>query len=182
MLKPIVSMNQMAMNESIATTCCYAWNAVTASNIYAPSPATVLHGGKLSADWDYDYYYPLGLTINSSDDLDRLVEKGVAVEASGGWLNVPLAPTYAYRSMVSSGSGLPYQSGGEWYSNGTAITQYSGTDIINTDVWQWVDSSSFYTTVRTSAYVKHVGSTSPHFKWTTDHSWLTDHNAAQYSS
>lgn len=172
MLKPIVSMNQMAMNESIATTCCYSYDLVWASNYsskYASAPATVLHGGKISVYWDYDYYYPL-------------VANGASVNVSSGWFNVPLTPTYAYKSMVSSSSGLPYQSGGEWYSNDTAITRYAGTDIINKDVWQWVDPSSFYTAKTRGLDMKHVGATSPHYKWTSGNSWLADHDAVQYSS
>lgn len=171
MLKPIVS--------------CYAYDLVWASNYsskYASSPATVLHGGKVSVYWDYDYYYPLSSTLNSSSDWYPLVACGATVKVSGGWLDVPLAPTYAYKSIVSSSSGLPYQSGGEWYSNDTAITQYAGTDIINKDVWQWVDPSSFYTAKVCGVRIKHVGATSPHYKWTTGNSWLADHDAVQYSS
>ena len=51
MLKPIVSMNQMAMNESIATTCCYVWNGTSLLG-----SASLPHGGSLKAGSKTQWY------------------------------------------------------------------------------------------------------------------------------
>ena len=67
MLKPVVNMNKMAMNESIATTCCFVWNGTS----YAGS-ATMPHGGTLVAKYNTTYY---------------LKDANRGVEVSKGWIN-----------------------------------------------------------------------------------------------
>lgn len=101
---------------------------------------------------------------------------------SSAWFNVPLAPTYANKSLVEDGYSVPYKSGGEWYVDNTAITQYAGTDIIDTTAWKWVTPSTFYTAIKTGVSLKHVGSTSAHYQYQYGNSWLADHAAVQYSS
>ena len=166
MLKPIVSMNQMAMNESIATTCCYKWNGVSITG-----SATVLHGGNLNASYTYDYYYP--------DNTQKITN---STPVSNAWFNVPLAPTYAYKDLVKDGYSVPYKSAGEWYVDNTPITQYAGTDIIDTTAWKWVNPDTFYTAYKTGVSLEHVGSTSAHYKYQYGNEWLADHAAVQYSS
>ncbi|MDD7446402.1 MAG: hypothetical protein PUK79_08255 [Clostridiales bacterium] len=166
MLKPIVSMNQMAMNESIATTCCYKWNGNTITG-----SATVLHGGKIDAHVKYGYYYP------GTDAPDR--EKFVV---SDGWLNVPCYYVGSdYASVLSSEHNLPYKSAGDWYTGLDAITTNQGNIVVNTN-WVFKDPASYYVKYKKSTTLNHIGATSAHYKWTEGNNWLADHAAVQYSS
>ena len=69
MLKPVVNMNKMAMNESIATTCCFVWNGTS----YAGS-ATMPHGGTLVAKYNTAYYLKSdrGLEISKAGSTGRV--------------------------------------------------------------------------------------------------------------
>ena len=166
MLKPIVSMNQMAMNESIATTCCYKWNGNTITG-----SATVLHGGKIDAYKTYGYYYP-GTDAPNED----------VFEVSNGWLNVPCYYVGAdFASVLGSEANLPYKSAGDWYTGTTAITSNQGNIVLDTN-WKFADPASYYVKYTKSTTLKHVGSTSAHYQWTEGNNWLADHTAVQYSS
>ncbi len=175
MLKPIVSMNQMAMNESIATTCCYTWNGnVTGS-------ASVLHGGKLDVSYSYRYFYPETYTGDKNF-------VGAEYEVSRGWLNtnLPVVPNWEYRGFVVSAGALPYQSGAEWYDgygdkpitkdNGLALSDYGK------EHWLYKNPATFYNKVMSGTSITHTGATSAHYKWTSGNNWLADHDAVQYSS
>ena len=167
MLKPIVSMNQMAMNESIATTCCYTWNGNTITG-----SATVLHGGKIEASVKYGYYYP------GTDAPDR--EKFIV---SDGWLNVPCYYIGSdYATVLSSEANLPYKSGGDWYSGLTPLTSNKGNIELLDDKWVFADPASYYVQYKKSTTLNHVDATSAHNKWTESKNWLMDHTAVQYSS
>ena len=170
MLKPIVSMNQMAMNESIATTCCYTWNGnVTGS-------ASVLHGGKLDVSYSYRYFYPQTYTGTKSNGW-----KDAECEISKVWLNVGVAPSRDHMEDAQRDS-MPYQCGGEWCLDGKALTKYQGLEIAD-GVEGWViKTPNFYTSVKTGTNITHVGATSAHYKWTSGNNWLADHTAVQYSS
>ena len=169
MLKPIVSMNQMAMNESIATTCCYKWNGVSITG-----SASVLHGGELQVKRSYYYIYP-------GTDAPGATE----VVVSNGWLTVPCVPTNAANYMhVTDAANLPYKSGGDWYEGGTNLPITTNGGNIVSSGWLFTDPASYY--VKTEDYskrtIKHVGSTSAHYEWTSGNNWLADHAAVQYSS
>ena len=167
MLKPIVSMNQMAMNESIATTCCYKWNGnkITGS-------ATVLHGGKIEANVKYGYYYP---------GTDAPGEETFKV--SDGWLRVPCYYIGSdYATVLSSEANLPYNSDGDWYSGSTPLTSNKGNIELHEDKWVFGNPASYYVQYKKSTTLNHVGSTSAHYKWTEDKLWLADHPAEQYAS
>ena len=167
MLKPIVSMNQMAMNESIATTCCYKWNGneITGS-------ATVLHGGKIEVNKKIGYYYP---------GTKAPTEK-VGFVVSDGWLNVPCIPTGANYTFVADATHLPYKSGGDWYTvAGDPITEFGSHIVL--DGWTFnVAPKDYYTAYVKEKKLNHVGSTSAHYQWTSGNNWLADHEAVQYSS
>ena len=167
MLKPIVSMNQMAMNESIATTCCYTWNGnVTGS-------ANVLHGGKLDVNYNVTYYYP---------------ETNNGVKVSAGWLTVGVAPTYNFAKRVESGEYMPYQSSGdwgwEWAQGGNLITDNARTTVVADakDEWKIVNPQTFYKQVKSDPIITHTSATSAHYKYTSGNNWLADHTAVQFSS
>ena len=164
MLKPIVSMNQMAMNESIATTCCYKWNGVSVTG-----SATVLHGGKLDVNYHYGYYYP---------------ETNETIKVSNGWMNVAVVPNYEYKERVMSSANLPYLCGGDWYDGDAAITKWGGIELTDAGkvAWKIKDPSSYYKKVLEGYDITHKGATSAHYKWTSGNNWLADHTAVQYSS
>lgn len=171
MLKPIVSMNQMAMNESIATTCCYKWNGYSITGA-----ATVLHGGSLDVKKTYGYYYP---------GTDAPGAKKLIV--SSGWLTVPCVPTgKSNYKFVTSAENLPYKSDGDWYygygENAVAITSNKGNIVLDEDSWMFTDPTGYYTEYTVSTKIKHVGATSAHYEWTSGNSWLSDHAAVQYTS
>ena len=176
MLKPIVSMNQMAMNESIATTCCYTWNGnVTGS-------ASVLHGGKLDVSYSYRYFYPETYT----GDKDFV---GAECEVSSGWLSnsLPVVPNWDNRRLVT-GATLPYKSDGEWYDyfgdKPEAITKDNGFTLTDYGKKHWLlkNPATFYNKVTAGTNITHTGATSAHYKWTSGNNWLADHAAVQYSS
>ena len=177
MLKPIVSMNQMAMNESIATTCCYTWNGnVTGS-------ASVLHGGKLDVSYSYRYFYPETYTGDKNF-------VGAEFEISKGWLSngLPVVPNWETKGIATQAGGMPYKCGGEWYDffsekpeaitkdNGLALTDYGK------EHWLLKNPATFYNNVVAGTNITHTGATSAHYKWTSGNSWLSDHDAVQYSS
>lgn len=164
MIKPIVNMNYMAMNESIATTCCYAWNGTSILGT-----AQVLHGGKLDATTYYKYFYP---------------ETHDEVEVKPVWMNVGIVPNWEYRSRVADVANLPYLSGGEWYDGQTALTQFGGTTLTDAGKIAWVIASptSYFKKTVDHTEIKHIGATSAHYQWQNGNAWLVDHNAVQYSS
>ena len=168
MLKPIVSMNQMAMNESIATTCCYTWNGnkITGS-------ATVLHGGKIVANTPVYYIYPGSDGVTS--ETNELV-------VSTAWLNADIVPLTKDLAQGVGGFPAPQQSGGEWYYNGTRLTNYGKIKEEYKNVWTYQDPYKFYTKMNGKTTLNHVGSTSGHYKWTSGNDWLADHPAEQFSS
>ena len=165
MLKPIVSMNQMAMNESIATTCCYKWNGVSITG-----SATVLHGGELKVNYSYEYIYP------GTD-----APGATKVVVSSGWLTVPCVPTGSDNyEFVKTAANLPYKSAGDWYYGDTAITTNGGNIVVGN--WAFTDPTSYYTKKVAGKSIQHVGATSAHDEWTSGNNWLADHAAVQYSS
>lgn len=166
MIKPVIFMNKMAMNESIATTCCYILNGNTITG-----SATVLHGGRIDANTEYYYVYP------GTDG-----PEGTPIKVSNGWLNVPVVPvkTGNYYGAVAS-EPVPFMSGGDWWYNGEAITTHGG-HIVDDDNWCFTDPTSFYTKKKGPTTLNHVGSTSAHYKWTEGNNWLADHPAQQYVS
>ena len=168
MLKPIVSMNQMAMNESIATTCCYTWNGnVTGA-------ANVLHGGKLDVKRSYYYVYPGTESPASAQE----------VVVSSGWLNVPVVPVGADNYARVSDTPVPYKSAGDWYYGEEAITTNNCNYEVDKSRWYFTDPTTYYVKLEDvkKRVIKHVGSTSAHYKWTSGNEWLADHAAARFSS
>lgn len=166
MIKPIISMNEMSMNESIATTCCYRWNGTSITGT-----AAVLHGGKLNVAYKYGYYYP------GTD-----APGATPVKVSEGWLNVPCVPTGADNyTFVENAANLPFYSGGDWYlANDIPITENNGHIV--RDGWKFVEPTTFYTKYVMDTNIQHVGSTSAHYTWVKGNEWLADHTAEQFMS
>ena len=172
MLKPIVSMNQMAMNESIATTCCYVWNG----NSILGS-ASLPHGGTLVGNKSGTKYYVNGTEMDSS------------------WMNWTaghVTPTYARYKVTTGVDGkwivIDHSRSGYWenlYNDdgslktviATAkVCNHSDTDRAN-GYCPYVKVSGSYTGKFT-----HTGATSAHYNLTGGNSWLVDHDAVQFSS
>ena len=175
MIRPVVSLCRMAMNESIATTCCYKR---VSDNI--AEMAVTLHGGKIvKRPFDTRYFFPGG--------------KG---EIPGMWLNksIQIYPTsLADAEAVSS---VWQNAEGAWW------VYYDGDDVRVTDNLGNIINfdekgepvliprkfrkgniiEKRYYTRDTTYRIMHVGSTSPHYKYTSGNDWLPDHAAVQYSS
>lgn len=164
MIKPIVNMNRMAMNESIATTCCYAWNGTSLLG-----SAQVLHGGNLGAVTYFKYYYP---------------ETNNSVQVNEAWMNVGVVPNYNYRDRVTGTTNLPYLSGGEWYDGQAAITKFGGLELTEAgkEAWLIARPVNYYKQTVDHVEITHTGATSAHYQWQNGNAWLVDHKAVQYSS
>ena len=165
MLKPVVNMNKMAMNESIATTCCFVWNGTS----YAGS-ATMPHGGTLVAKYNTTYY---------------LKDANRGVEVSKGWINWK-GGHITNRTLMAN---APFESAGSWYVAGvdTQVTELVSANSANLTgiTFGWCDHNNAgcaYEKVSTLASMTHVGATSAHYNYTSGNSWLADHTAYQYSS
>ena len=187
MLKPIVSMNQMAMNESIATTCCYVWNGTSILG-----SASLPHGGSLKANSSTNYYVQIGNCnvplhtswlkytaghVNDSTYAGYVINKGLPGRigceletpghyddwvvyqhnANGNWEPIHDEVTTALKSFIT-----PVK-GGFCAHNGDANCPY-------------VKVTSFANSFT------HTGATSGHYTWTGGNSWLADHKAVQFSS
>ena len=165
MIRPVVSLCQMAMNESIATTCCYRWNGVSVTG-----SSSVLHGGKLSNKANTKYFFPGG------------------GEIPGLWLNksVKIRPVSA---EAANGVSSISEVNGAWYvwRNGVEIQVTEeitgklipGNGYFNTG--NILGNKNRYTR-ETTYTVWHIGATTPHYKYTSGNNWLPDHAAVQYSS
>ena len=168
MLKPIVSMNQMAMNESIATTCCYVWNGTSLLG-----SASLPHGGQLKANNSTKAYVQLGDT--------RYALNSTWYGYTGGHVNDP----YAASCVVTSDmNGVPGYHDHQT-SNSFVSMEYAQSK-------NWVTKGYYdHKNPATCPYFKettfaksftHTGATSGHYTWTGGNSWLADHTAVQYSS
>ena len=157
MLKPVVNMNKMAMNESIATTCCFVWNGTS----YAGS-ATMPHGGTLVAKYNTAYY----------------LKSNRGLEISKGWINWK-GGHITNRALMAN---APFESAGSWYVAGVD-TQVTELTSANASTYGWADSIDFnwcdhnnagcaYEKVSTLASMTHVGATSAHYNYTSGNSSL----------
>ena len=172
MLKPIVSMNQMAMNESIATTCCYVWNGTSLLG-----SASLPHGGQLVAKNSTTWYV--------WDDT-----KTQAAKLNTSWLNWKgghVTTSYAdskYATGVNGDDIVYYHSTtGSWetmYDEKGNLKSWIATagycDHKNPETCKYFSRTNF------DKAFTHTGSTSAHYTWTGGNSWLADHTAVQYSS
>ena len=170
MLKPIVSMNQMAMNESIATTCCYVWNGTSLLG-----SASLPHGGQLVAGSKTTYY-----TWNADRTVAKEINKSW-LNWTGGHVN-PNFASWKYNAVDSQGNNVAYVTKdnvrddlyiGDKVNSNIAFAGYC--DHKGADCW-YTKETSFDKTFT------HVGATSAHYTWTTGHKWLMDHEAVQFSS
>ena len=174
MLKPIVSMNQMAMNESIATTCCYVWNG----NSILGS-ASLPHGGTLVGNKNSTKWYVNGKELNGtwvSWQGGHVTTKGADAGVAGCVVTKSMQNVLGYHSHVGT-------NGFSSMDEGKAAGFIEFTTCNHSDA----DRAAGY-----CPYVKvtggyngtftHTGATSAHYDRTSGNSWLVDHDAVQFSS
>ena len=172
MLKPIVSMNQMAMNESIATTCCYVWNGTSLLG-----SASLPHGGQLVAGSKTTSYVQI--------DNTRYALNGTWWGYTGGHANTEWAAKNVITSSTDGKGGTH-----DW----TVKPNNDGTFTTMEQLIAWGDVKEGYCDHKnpeTCPYFKvtnfngsftHTGATSGHYTYTGGNSWLADHDAVQFSS
>ena len=168
MLKPIVSMNQMAMNESIATTCCYVWNG----NSILGS-ASLPHGGQLKANSNSASYVQIGNTKYPLNSTWYGYTGGHVVNGDTAQCVVTTAidGTLGYHSHVGVNG---FSTMKEGIAAGFIKEGYC--DHKNPETCPYFKETKF------AGSFTHTGATSAHYDMTSGNRWLADHTAVQYSS
>ena len=171
MLKPIVSMNQMAMNESIATTCCYVWNGTSLLG-----SACLPHGGSLVAKSSTTSYVQLGDTRVKLNGTwygytgGHVAKAGVAADV----VTTSTAGVVGYHDNTNSSL---FKSMTQAIADGDVIAAPNDfCDHKNNPTCPYFKETKF------AGAFTHTGATSGHYTWTGGNSWLADHTAVQYSS
>ena len=173
MLKPIVSMNQMAMNESIATTCCYVWNGTSLLG-----SASLPHGGSLVAKSTTTSYVQLG---DTRVKLNGTWYNYTAGHANNAYVASCVVSTNAKGEIGFHTHGANGENG-QWWAMATAdkadvapaLNGYC--DHVNNP------NCPYFKETKYTGEFKHTGATSAHYTWTSGNSWLQDHDAVQFSS
>ncbi len=159
MLMPIVSMNKMSMNESVAASCC--WRYVLGVHEQYPE---ILHGGKIGTT------YEVKLT---------LAEEYAGLKS--GWLALPYDVT-ADRA-VQRINYYPDENGGVWKYTDDSIVRKSdlaaAEKLARSSCAHDDGGCSYYEEVPTYSQDMHIGATSAHAN---EKKWDEPHKAVQYSS
>ena len=168
MLKPIVSMNQMAMNESIATTCCYVWNGTSLLG-----SASLPHGGQLKADTKTDSFVQIGMTSYPLNNTWWGYTKGHV-------MNGDLAKCVVTTDKDGN-TGVHNHTDG---NNFVPMTAFADADVKKVGYCDHKnpDTCPYFKVTSFAKSFTHTGATSGHYTWTGGNSWLADHTAVQYSS
>ncbi len=158
MLMPIVSMNKMSMNESVAASCC--WRYVLGVHEQYPE---ILHGGKIGTTYEV-----------------KLTLKNKYKDLKSGWLAIPFDVTAD--CAMKPINYHPDEEGGVWMTErGTIVNATNVAEFVvaGTQGCPHNDGScSYYNEVPTYSQDMHIGATSAHV---TDN-WDEPHKAVQYSS
>ena len=154
MLMPIVSMNKMSMNESVAASCC--WRYVLGVHEQYPE---ILHGGKIGTT------YEVVLTLESKYK-----------DMKSGWLALPydVSVEDARRKIYYDASLDDWF----WQANRKVYLKENLFEIVKSPCPHNDGSCSYYEEVPTYSQDMHIGATSAHV---TDN-WAEPHKAVQYSS
>ena len=158
MLMPIVSMNKMSMNESVAASCC--WRYVLGVHEQYPE---ILHGGKIGTT------YEVKLQLKGD-----YIAKGVA----SGWLSqgYDVEPSLAKHSIsYNPDDKVWYRPSDSWIVNATNVAPF----VVKSSCPHNDGSCSYYEEVPTYSQDMHIGATSAHG---TEKKWDEPHKAVQYSS
>ena len=156
MLMPIVSMNKMSMNESVAASCC--WRYVLGVHEQYPE---ILHGGKIGTTYEV-----------------VLTRERKYKDMNNGWLALPydVAVDDARRAIYYDASLDDWF----WQDNGKVYLKAHPDlfTIVKSPCPHNDGSCSYYEEVPTYSQDMHIGATSAHV---TDN-WDEPHKAVQYSS
>ena len=158
MLMPIVSMNKMSMNESVAASCC--WRYVLGVHEQYPE---ILHGGKIGTTYE--------VILQLKGDY---VTNGVA----SGWLSqgYDVTPDLAWQSIsYNPDTKQWYRPGDNWIVNATNVAPY----VVKSSCPHDDGSCSYYKEVDNYQQNMHIGATSAHAN---KKNWAEPHKAEQYSS
>ena len=157
MLMPIVSMNKMSMNESVAASCC--WRYVLGVHEQYPE---ILHGGKIGTTYEV-----------------KLTLKNKYQKMNNGWLALP------YDVDVDNASRAIYYDAKKddwfWQEGGKVYLKDDpeGLKIVKSPCPHNDGSCSYYKEVPTYSQDMHIGATSAHANLK---AWDEPHKAVQYSS
>ena len=168
MLKPIVSMNQMAMNESIATTCCYVWNGTSLLG-----SASLPHGGQLVAKSSTTSYVQI--------DDTRYVLNGTWYGYTGGHVANPAIAGCVVTTATDGTAGY------HDHTVGSAFVPMKDAIVAGNIKDGYCDHKNpatcpYFKETKFAGAFTHTGATSGHYTWTGGNTWLADHTAVQYSS
>lgn len=179
MLMPIVSMNKMAMNESVATTCCYRQVASNPTALYWD----VLHGGWIGNGYGTTHTWKDGF---SAYENTSWLSKSFGRDLKGDTANI---------LSLFAGSTLNYGTAGgteaaKWYVNDYVVGQSLDTSIYNASngTVSYANGSACDHTVATCAYKNYSYGylTNKHFEATSAHAditkWAEPHDPKQYLS
>ena len=157
MLMPIVSMNKMSMNESVAASCC--WRYVLGVHEQYPE---ILHGGKIGTTYEV-----------------KLTLKNKYKDLKSGWLALPYDV-----DVVAAGREIFYNpEKNDWFWKNGNEDRYvkeilSPDRIVKSSCPHNDGSCSYYQEVPVYQQDMHIGATSAHVTDT----WDEPHKAVQYSS
>ena len=156
MLMPIVSMNKMSMNESVAASCC--WRYVLGVHEQYPE---ILHGGKIGTTYEV-----------------KLQLKGdYAVSGvKNGWLSLDydVAANWAIEPIYYDPDNNLWK-----FSSNDTVVQKESVSVVKSSCPHNDGSCSYYQEVPVYQQDMHIGATSAHG---TEKKWAEPHKAVQYSS
>ena len=159
MLMPIVSMNKMSMNESVAASCC--WRYVLGVHEQYPE---ILHGGKIGTTYEV-----------------KLTLKNKYKDLKSGWLALPYDVTADY--AMKPINYYPDEEGGVWkYENGNLVSKSALAEkgkLARSSCDHSDAGCEYYSEVPTYSQDMHIGATSAHGN---EKKWDEPHKAVQYSS
>ena len=156
MLMPIVSMNKMSMNESVAASCC--WRYVLGVHEQYPE---ILHGGKIGTT------YEVKLQLKGD-----YAKNGV----KNGWLSLDydVAPNWAVEPIYYDPDNKLWK-----LSANDTVVQKENVTVVKSYCAHDDGSCSYYQEVPDYQQDMHIGATSAHAN---KKNWAEPHKAEQYSS
>ena len=154
MLMPIVSMNKMSMNESVAASCC--WRYVLGVHEQYPE---ILHGGKIGTTYEV-----------------KLQLKEEYAGLKNGWLSLDydVAANWAIEPIYYDPDNNLWK-----LSSNDTVVQKKNVSVVKSSCPHNDGSCSYYNEVPTYSQDMHIGATSAHG---TEKKWDEPHKAVQYSS
>ena len=154
MLMPIVSMNKMSMNESVAASCC--WRYVLGVHEQYPE---ILHGGKIGTTYEV-----------------KLTLKNKYKKMKNGWLSLDydVAANWAIEPIYYDPDNNLWK-----FSSNDTVVQKESVSVVKPSCTHDDGSCSYYEEVPTYSQDMHIGATSAHAN---EKKWDEPHKAVQYSS